>query len=144
MDIATTAPSSAAPSTGGLSSGTIIAGVIFIIALAGIGYYMIERSKVAAPIVPPNENKTIPGLTPNVTPNAGAQALGVLTDPSFFAGLTNMATTIAGIVQKSKENKNGGSNSGGGGGGSYTAPAQTGGGTTVLTGTQPSGNWGGW
>lgn len=122
----------------GVSTTTIIAGVMFIIALAGVGYYLIERNRTVAPIAP-NQNVPIPGV-PNVTPNAGAQAVGILTDKNFFSGLTDMATTIAGIVQSAKNNKGGKTDDSE----DFKAPEVTGGGSTVLTGTAPSSNWGGW
>lgn len=87
-----------------MSGATIVAGSIFLLALFALGYYMMQRNMqrnrpaVVPPIVPPNNNENIPGYTP--PKNAGANAMGVLTDPNFFDGLKGLATTIADLVKK--------------------------------------------
>jgi len=124
----------------GVSNATIFTGTAFILALAAIGYYLIERSKNVPPVISPNQNVPIPGIQNSPTQNPGARAVGVLTDPNFFSGLTNMATTIADLVNKNKNRK-----------GQYEAPATGSAGNTSNTfllqppGTfRDSGGWGGW
>lgn len=79
---------------------TMFAATVFVFALVALGYYMIQRNKstVVPPITPPNNNDNIPGYQP--PKNAGANAMGVLTDPNFFNGLKSLATTIADLVKK--------------------------------------------
>lgn len=96
----TTTSSLPQPQQRQVSGATIVAGSIFLLALFALGYYMMQRNRpaVVPPIVPPNNNENIPGYTP--PKNAGANAMGVLTDPNFFDGLKGLATTIADLVKK--------------------------------------------
>ena len=93
----------------GLSTTTIGAMLLFFLAIAGFGYYVIQKSKAPAltPKVPvnPAANKTLPTVPAGAKTSAGSAVSGLLTDPNLFKGLIGLSTTIAGMV---KSNKSGG------------------------------------
>ena len=95
----------------GISTATIVFGGIFLLAVGGGLWYLLTPSKTTARLDGYNEaEQTAWAANPNnpanqQLPTAGTQAVGVLTDPNFFKGLTDFSKTIAGLIQEGKNAK---------------------------------------
>lgn len=96
----------------GLSTATVVFGGIFILAVGGILWYVLSpKGGTTVPAIGgTSSNQSAWATNPNNPANqplagaGGQKAVGVLTDPNFFSGLTNLATTIAGLVKDGKAN----------------------------------------
>ena len=93
---------------GGLSNTTVAAILAFFLALAGVGYFLLQKSKSAAstaklPTVNPSATRTLPTVAPGSKTSAGSAVSGLLTDPALFKGLMGLSSTIAGLVTSNKK-----------------------------------------
>ena len=92
--MAKAAPQEIEETSEGSSKSTLLIGLGLVIVLAIAGYVLFAKSSTTGP--PPTVKPTTP-TTP--IPGAGAAAVGALTSPGFFSGLTNLASQIAADVK---------------------------------------------